>query len=80
MKHEYGAKWSFESIKLEIIEVKKTKTFECQNQACLLNKKCKCNNDVVIKGKAPCFGKDKIQPKRKEYNPKSTRVLFLKEG
>ena len=52
-------------VKDEIKVKKEIKTFECQNQACLLNKKCKCNNDVVIQGKAPCFGKDRVKDKVK---------------
>ena len=54
-------------VKDEIKVKKETKTFECQNQACLLNKNCKCNNDVVIQGKAPCYGRNEVKPKKNEW-------------
>lgn len=36
---------------------------KCLNEVCLLNKNKQCISDVVLSGKAPCFGKDKIQAK-----------------
>ena len=54
-------------VKDEIKVKKETKTFECQNQACLLNKGCKCNNDIVIKGIEPCHGRNEVKPKKNEW-------------
>ncbi len=48
----------------------------CKNQACLLNKGCYCDNDVVLSGKAPCFGQDLVKSKIDKINYKNTRVLF----
>lgn len=42
---------------------KVTNSFKCLNQACLLNKNCMCDNPVVTRGDAPCYGKDKVQSK-----------------
>ena len=36
---------------------------KCLNEVCLLNKNKQCISDVVLSGRAPCFGKDKIQAK-----------------
>ena len=35
----------------------------CLNQACPLNENKKCKNDVVLNGKASCYGKDLIKDK-----------------
>lgn len=44
---------------------KVTKSFKCLNQTCLLNKKCMCDNPVVIRGDAPCYGRNRVQDKPK---------------
>ncbi|AIY82162.1 hypothetical protein U728_1115 [Clostridium botulinum 202F] len=49
---------------------------KCLNQKCPLNKDCKCDNDVVLSGKAPCFGKDKVQEKENRIKMNSTNYLF----
>ena len=54
-------------VKDEIKVKKETKTFECQNQACLLNKKCKCNNDIVINDIKPCYGRNEVKPKKNKW-------------
>ena len=54
-------------VKDEIKVKKEIKTFECQNQACLLNKKCKCNNDIVINNIKPCYGRNEIKPKKNKW-------------
>ena len=58
---------------------KVTESFKCLNQACLLNKNCMCNNPVVIRGAAPCYGKDKIQgkPKKRELDYSLTKSCFM---
>lgn len=48
---------------------------KCLNEKCLLNKSQKCDNDIVLKGIAPCFGKDRIQAKMEEKYG-STKILF----
>lgn len=50
---------------------------KCLNQVCPLNLECKCNNDVVLEGRAPCYGKDKVQEKEKN-NYRNTKILFGK--
>jgi transcriptional regulator with XRE-family HTH domain len=50
---------------------------KCLNEACPLNKSKKCNNDVVLSGKAPCYGKDKVQLKEKKVKFNSTKALFV---
>lgn len=34
------------------------------------------DNDVVLSGKAPCFGKDKVQEKENRIKMNSTNYLF----
>ena len=64
-------------------------SFECQNQACRLNsswtggrngKTCMCDNPVVIRGDAPCYGRDKVQskPKREGFDYHNTKNCFMK--
>lgn len=62
--------------KKEKIKEEKPKPFKCLNQACLFNKGCMCTDCIVIKGKAPCFGKDKIKDKPIQVDLKSTHLLF----
>ena len=50
---------------------------ECKNQACPLNKNCKCINDVVLEGRKPCFGKDEVKAKRKKVDFNNTQALFI---
>ena len=60
-------------------------SFECKNQACLLNsswtggcngKSCMCDNPVVIRGDAPCFGRDKVQSKNSNTSAENPYSLF----
>ena len=60
-------------------------SFECKNQACLLNsswtggrngKSCMCDNPVVIRGDAPCFGRDKVQSKNANTSVENPYSLF----
>ena len=52
-----------------------TETFKCLNENCLLNKNKSCNNPIVLSGKAPCYGKDKVQAKEKILYG-NTKILF----
>ena len=60
---------------------KVTNSFKCLNQACLLNKNCMCDNPVVVRGDAPCYGKDKVQskPKRQGFDYHNTKNCFMKD-
>ena len=60
---------------------KVTNSFKCLNQACLLNKNCMCDNPVVVRGDAPCYGKDKVQskPKRQGFDYHTTKNCFMKD-
>ena len=69
---------------------KLTKSFKCLNQACRLNsswtngfngQKCMCDNPVVVRGDAPCYGKDKVQskPKRQGFDYYNTKNCFMKD-
>ncbi|MBW6409013.1 hypothetical protein [Clostridium weizhouense] len=49
---------------------------KCLNQACPFNKECQCSNDIVISGKAPCYGKDLVKAKQGRINMSSTNYLF----
>ena len=60
-------------------------SFECKNQACLLNsswtggcngKSCMCDNPVVIRGDAPCYGRDKVQSKNANTSVENPYSLF----
>ena len=59
---------------------KVTNSFKCLNQACLLNKNCMCDNPVVVRGDAPCYGRNKVQskPKRQEFDYHNTKNCFMK--
>ena len=57
-----------------------TESFECLNQACLLNKNCMCNNPVVIRGSAPCYGRNKVQDKPKKQNFIDTKSCFMADA
>ena len=67
---------------------KLTKSFKCLNQACRLNsswtngfngQKCMCDNPVVVRGDAPCYGRDKVQskPKRNGFDYHATKNCFM---
>ena len=60
---------------------KVTNSFKCLNQACLLNKNCMCDNPVVVRGDAPCYGRDKVQskPKRQGFDYYNTKNCFMKD-
>lgn len=58
--------------------IAKCKSNPCLNEMCPLNKNKKCVNDLVLSGKAPCFGKDLVKPKEAKLNYRSTNALFLK--
>ena len=60
---------------------KVTNSFKCLNQACLLNKNCMCDNPVVARGDAPCYGRDKVQnkPKRQGFDYYTTKNCFMKD-
>lgn len=60
-------------------------SFECKNQACLLNsswtngcngKSCMCDNPVVIRGDAPCYGKHKVKSKNANTTYGNPYALF----
>ena len=51
-------------------------SFECLNQACLLNKNCMCDNPVVIRGDAPCYGRDKVKNKNANTSVENPYSLF----
>lgn len=60
-------------------------SFECKNQACLLNsswtngcngKSCMCDNPVVIRGDAPCYGKHKVKSKNANTSVENPYALF----
>ena len=60
-------------------------SFECKNQACRLNsswtggcngKNCMCDNPVVIRGDAPCYGRDKVQSKNANTSVENPYSLF----
>ena len=51
-------------------------SFECLNQACLLNKNCMCDNPVVIRGDAPCYGRDKVKSKNANTSVENPYALF----
>ena len=53
------------------------KPFKCLNQACPLNKNCMCDNPVVIRGDAPCYGKDLVKDKPKKQDMRNTRACFM---
>ena len=38
---------------------------KCLNENCPLNKNKKCDNPVVLEGRAPCYGKVRTQKKEK---------------
>lgn len=61
----------------EVVETR-TSNLKCLNEVCPLNKSKKCNNDVVLSGRAPCYGKDKVQAKEKKVKFNSTKALFVK--
>ena len=60
---------------------KVTNSFKCLNQACLLNKNCMCDNPIVVRGDAPCYGRDKVQskPKRQGFDYYTTKNCFMKD-
>ena len=60
---------------------KVTNSFKCLNQACLLNKNCMCDNPVVVRGDAPCYGRNKVQskPKRQGFDYHNTKNCFMKD-
>ena len=60
-------------------------SFECKNQSCLLNsswtggcngKNCMCDNPVVIRGDAPCYGRDKVKSKNANTSVENPYSLF----
>ena len=60
-------------------------SFECKNQACRLNsswtggcngKNCMCDNPVVIRGDAPCYGRDKVKSKNANTSVENPYSLF----
>ena len=60
-------------------------SFECKNQACRLNsswtggcngKSCMFDNPVVIRGDAPCYGRDKVQSKNANTSVENPYSLF----
>ena len=60
-------------------------SFECKNQACRLNsswtggcngKSCMCDNPVVIRGDAPCYGRDKVKSKNANTSVENPYSLF----
>jgi transcriptional regulator with XRE-family HTH domain len=51
------------------------KSFKCLNENCPLNKNKECDNDIVLKGIAPCFEKNKVQAKMEEQYG-NTKILF----
>ena len=60
-------------------------SFECKNQACRLNsswtggcngKTCMCDNPVVIRGDAPCYGRDKVKSKNANTSVENPYSLF----
>ena len=60
-------------------------SFECKNQACLLNsswtggcngKTCMCDNPVVVRGDAPCYGRDKVQSKNANTSVENPYTFF----
>lgn len=66
-------------VKVDKPKTIRKKTFKCLNQTCLLNStnthgckhNCLCDNDLVIEGKAVCFGRDNIKEpidKSKKFN------------
>ena len=55
---------------------KVTNSFKCLNQACLLNKNCMCDNPVVIRGDAPCYGRDKVKSKNANTSVENPYALF----
>lgn len=62
----------------EKVEKKITyKAKKCLNENCPLNKEKKCINDVVLSGRAPCFGKDLVKSKQ-NINYSNTKLLFRK--
>ena len=67
---------------------KVTNSFKCLNQACRLNsswtngfngKKCMCDNPVVIRGDAPCYGRNRVQdkPKKQGFDYSLTGNCFM---
>lgn len=68
-------KTTSEELNKEIIK-ENLATRPCLNEVCPLNKNKECVNDVVLSGRAPCFGKDKVQQKYK-INYQSTKALFI---
>lgn len=58
---------------------KVTKSFKFLNQTCLLNKKCTCDNPVVIRGDAPCYGRNRVQdkPKKQGFDYSLTGNCFM---
>lgn len=54
----------------------KLRKFKCLNQMCPFNKNKLCKNSVFLDGRAPCFGKDRVQDKNKNYYG-DTRILFV---
>ena len=58
---------------------KVTNSFKCLNQTCLLNKNCTCDNPVVIRGDAPCYGRNEVKdkPKRQGFDYWLTKNCFM---
>lgn len=50
---------------------------KCLNENCPLNKEKKCINDVVLSGRAPCFGENLVKSKQ-NINYNNTKLLFSK--
>lgn len=62
---------------MENIDLNKSEN-KCLNERCPLNKDKTCSNDVVLSGRAPCYVKDKIQPKGKKIKYNDTQSLFIR--
>lgn len=70
ISREMDPKKVIKKVEKKVYEPKK-----CLNENCPLNKDKKCINDVVLSGRAPCFGKDLIKSKQK-INYDNIKLLF----
>lgn len=63
----------------KVIKKPEKKVYEpkkCLNENCPLNKNKKCVNDIVLSGKAPCFGKELIKEKSAALNYRNIKTCF----
>ena len=60
----------------------KVKSMSCKNQACLLNKNCKCQSPQVTNNLAPCANKNvkKEKMKEKEKGAKKNIIIEKRES